>query len=739
MSNYQPPSNNRLLALEQELLEKKRLAQECQGKRDITDGKRNQTSRIGKKSHTNNRLLELEAEILGRYSSKKTNQKASGTYSLRVEPDNSTRRTNHKNNQLLALEQELLGQQSKPKKRRRKSKRSRVQSQVFDTGEAIVLEYNSEVFPVVTTKTEAVSPPQETLDGQEETHRRGEGRRTRHRFGGGLNRPPIENHQIADFDGGGGSLGFNAPDTELGTQSATRPVCPASPRHSVEPQPNYLQTDNIPAILAELNTNPGETPATSVSPQRSSGEDIPAKLNTNLGETSAKSVSPQPESERVQNNPHAIFDRMGKNIAYATTFDLGTIELEQLFDEFDRTLELEEQVNRGNSLSQAQGDLELKQRFDEFDRALELEEQVNRDNSLSQAQGDLELEQRFIQGRGDAGSGGHGDIVHKEIVTPPEHEGLNLLIQSGSQTLGTDVPDVSPETLITPRVFASPRLCVFFDEFDRTLEQQEKGQITTQTTPQTKSPSEIISEKTNTQIQESGYTEKEEAGEITAQIASDGIQNQNQHYVIAPLPSRQVELVQPFSHATKLHPNTSAKFYSKLQVLLFHTGINLISLILWLLNLMRRNQIPLQLDSQEETRRRGDAKTRRRGDAEKGRRGEGETRRGGEGRRTRHLCGGDLRYPSIGNHQIADFDGGGAPLGLIAPDAGLRLRTHPALRPVCPASPRHPVDVEFTGHNSYPSRDYSKVIKAENKSNPNTKNLHEKPCHPPKEGKNDSS
>jgi len=77
-----------------------------------------------------------------------------------------------------------------------------------------------------------------------------------------------------------------------------------------------------------------------------------------------------------------------------------------------------------------------------------------------------------IQGRGDAGSGGRKDAgsgdtpdsVHKEIVTPPEHEGLNQKIQLGSQTLGTSVPDASPETQTTLRVSPSLRLPVFFDE-----------------------------------------------------------------------------------------------------------------------------------------------------------------------------------------------------------------------------------------------------------------------------------
>jgi len=79
-----------------------------------------------------------------------------------------------------------------------------------------------------------------------------------------------------------------------------------------------------------------------------------------------------------------------------------------------------------------------------------------------QAKGKIVYEQ--IQGRGDGGSGDTPDSVQKEIVTPPEHERLNLLIQSGSQTLGTSVPDASPETMTTLRVTASPRHRVFFDQ-----------------------------------------------------------------------------------------------------------------------------------------------------------------------------------------------------------------------------------------------------------------------------------
>ncbi len=64
-----------------------------------------------------------------------------------------------------------------------------------------------------------------------------------------------------------------------------------------------------------------------------------------------------------------------------------------------------------------------------------------------------------------------------------------------------------------------------------------------------------------------------------------------------------------------------------------------------------------------------------------------------EGDALLHRCGGGLRCLPIGSHQIADFDGGGGPLGLIAPDTGHRTQSAP--RPRVPVSPRHPVDARY--------------------------------------------
>ncbi|MGK7953863.1 MAG: hypothetical protein AB4063_01135 [Crocosphaera sp.] len=430
MSYSQPPSNNRLLELEQELLGKKRLTEARQGKQNITYGKKDQTSRIDNKPHTNNRLLELELELLGRYSSKKTNQKASGRYSLRVEEDNSDRRISHRNNRLLELEKELLEEQRQPKKQKRKSKRSQIKSQVFDTGEAITLEYNSEVY--------LISAPKTTIISTSETEFL-------------VTPPPVLSNSE--------SLENISPEDQKSLSQATEVIS------EIEPTFNHLQAEDIPLI--------------------------PAEFNTEREKKSAKLISLKEESRHDQNNPHAIFDRMGNNMAYATTFDVGTIELEKLFDDFDSTLDQEEQVNQSHSFSQKQDNLELEQRFDQFDRALELEEQLNNSDSIA--------ENNY--------------------------------------------------------------------------------------------PSEILWEKMDIETEEPEDIEREETDIITSKLATKAIENQNQSSIIAPLEIQQPKLTQPLSLASELDTQNIPEFDLNLKAFIFRSGLNIISLIVWLINLVCRNQI----------------------------------------------------------------------------------------------------------------------------------------------------
>ena len=52
----------------------------------------------------------------------------------------------------------------------------------------------------------------------------------------------------------------------------------------------------------------------------------------------------QPTEAEIETRPHDVFDRMGHNMSYANAFDLGSISLEQRFDEFDEVLAKEERT-----------------------------------------------------------------------------------------------------------------------------------------------------------------------------------------------------------------------------------------------------------------------------------------------------------------------------------------------------------------------------------------------------------
>ena len=550
MPKHRSHSHNRLLALEQELLEKKLWAKSDRDGQDITYLQQGNTGTASQKRPTNNRLIQLEQDI-GQYCCKKPQKKVFQAQ-LKVQQ-----------NSLLALERELLGQKRKPK-----SKRSRVKSQVFDTGEAIKLQYDSTVFPTSAPKTavsvseaasNVVSLPINLLTDNETSDTF---TLTNLSKSPSLIETDINSNEASELDLPATSPQVYNPQVSEETSQETENFLSQAAQiiSESETQPYPLQEEELPAILAELKTDLPETPATPSTPQTQSTSD--------------------------RHNPHAIFDRLGKNMAYATTFDVGTIELEQLFDEFDRSLD-REQPDSGNSVPQTQRNSELEQRF---------------------------------------------------------------------------------------------------DELDRSLDRQEKAQTSTEASP-SHTVSEILSEQQSTSI--------------------------------APAPP--IVPAPPTSIVTEPNPNTVPKSDFKLEALLFRTGINLISLILWLLNLMRRHQIPLQAENNSESTLLvipyGDRLASLRD-------------------RTDKLENPNSQIMDISQKDISDFTN---EISLL----NLSNRRSSLIKPTVDASTPHRDSLtgmlcsEFTSHNSYPLTDYSKVIKPE-KNNSNTASLYET-SHPPQKERNNSS
>ena len=493
MPNHRSRSNNRLLALEQELLAKRRLAQEGQNRQNFHQQNQEQTqisSQVSSRSRqTNNRLLQLEQELLQ------------------------------------AQSQAELSKSESPKLKspKAKSKSSLVKSQVFDTGEPIILEYNSPDnspdFPVIAPKA-SVIPISQALEGvelpkielsDELTERLEPESPIVPEITENIERPTeieaeaeIETVLSQTTELEDGELPRIAVSDKLSDKltellEAESPIVPEiieNIERSIEPEAE-IGIETVPSQGAELIAETEKQPNPIAADLPSVFAAIPTEPPESL--TTPIAASAEPKSDRQpprdsKPNPHSIFDCLGKNMAYATTFDVGTVELEQLFDEFDRTLEQAERKQTSDSVEQQRQNLELEKRFDEFDRVLDRQEQA------------------------------------KTTKTPI------LKTQSPPEILADKK---APEE-------AAPELAI--------LENQE--------------------------IEESPPPPESKA-----------IPDQAIALEITPLESPQVAVVQPMNYEPKLDLNVKPQLNLKLEVLLWQTGINFISLIIWLFNFICRQEV----------------------------------------------------------------------------------------------------------------------------------------------------
>lgn len=145
------------------------------------------------------------------------------------------------------------------------------------------------------------------------------------------NSVPKPNHQV-----------YNAPKTV--TVDAT--VVPSNPpAQPAEPAIDFDEFDREPASSRASDANAFAADLEAIL----RGE----KVYEPPAETSTPTTAPQPQfppapQSQAQSvapkkpSAHDIFDQMGRNMAHASAFDLGTFSLEQTFDEFDELLDREE-------------------------------------------------------------------------------------------------------------------------------------------------------------------------------------------------------------------------------------------------------------------------------------------------------------------------------------------------------------------------------------------------------------
>ncbi len=128
---------------------------------------------------------------------------------------------------------------------------------------------------------------------------------------------------------------------------------------SVSNQPQQV-TEHTPqanqlSIPEPATPTPEPPPPSPVEPaQQTSPHDVFDRM--------AQGIPPEPtpsESTPTYSNAHSIFDRMGKNMAFANSFDLGTISLQQRFDEFDRVLDADDRKSQKTQVDLSPSQAEL--------------------------------------------------------------------------------------------------------------------------------------------------------------------------------------------------------------------------------------------------------------------------------------------------------------------------------------------------------------------------------------------
>ncbi|MEL6494895.1 MAG: hypothetical protein AAFQ41_07200, partial [Cyanobacteria bacterium J06623_7] len=272
-------------------------------------------------------------------------------------------------NTLFALEQSLFGDQTSQqqsyrpttKKQKKKQKQPKEQGQIYDFGEAIQLQYNNEAFPTVTSKAESFSAPNffaseledeslpftvEAFEVEEDVEPMTQ-----------PTTPQTQTDLEPEFEP-------EATSEPMEVQPVQTTVVPPSemlsePTRSVE-QPTTVESNTAEAELSEDRAFAKDLQAVLNGQKTYDAEEKPTVpiLSPKPPSVSpphphdifdkGKTIAPSPQPIQPQPTPisrsHAVFDQMGQNMARATDFDQGTLDLalEQSFDEFDRLLDAEE-------------------------------------------------------------------------------------------------------------------------------------------------------------------------------------------------------------------------------------------------------------------------------------------------------------------------------------------------------------------------------------------------------------
>jgi len=290
-------------------------------------------------------------------------------------------KNNHKpDNSLFALEQGLFSdkiseqQSHQPtEKKKKKPKQRRQEARAFDFGEAIQLQYDGDAYPTATPAAVSFSASNSFASELEDESL------------------PFE---VEAFE-------VDKEVVPVSKQVTPKQETPVQPAIKQEVNPKPMEVKPVKATIVPASEQPKSdrpvkqittveptSPKEKLSDAQEFAADLQAILNGektydsqqkqvvsssppaqppaaptphphDIFDQGQAAIPPQKSAEPVQmSRSHAVFDQMGQNMAHATDFDQGTLDLalEQRFDEFDRLLDEDEDKNQ--SLGNVSGALE---------------------------------------------------------------------------------------------------------------------------------------------------------------------------------------------------------------------------------------------------------------------------------------------------------------------------------------------------------------------------------------------
>ncbi|MDH6083611.1 hypothetical protein [Umezakia ovalisporum] len=272
---------------------------------------------------------------------------------------------NKRDNSLFALEQGLFGDKTSEKQshqptEKKKPKEPREEARAFDFDEAIEFQYDGDAFPTATPEVRSFSKSNsfaseledESLPFEVEGFEVDKDVIPVSKPVTAKRETPVQREIVEDVTSQPKMQPVKAtvvPSSEIPLKSAH----PVKQSTTVEPTPSKEELSDAQAFAADLQAilNGEKTydseqkqvvPTSSIAPPAPAA---PTPHPHDIFDKGQAAIPPQKPAEPVQmSRSHGVFDQMGKNLAHATNFDQGTVDLalEMRFDEFDRVLDREE-------------------------------------------------------------------------------------------------------------------------------------------------------------------------------------------------------------------------------------------------------------------------------------------------------------------------------------------------------------------------------------------------------------